>query len=86
MPIWLKAVTGPILDGLMKGLNDGQSAGHWDWTAFTLAGKTPADVQASVHLPVHGIGVVVVGAAVVVGSPVVVGGSVVGGGHVVPAP
>ncbi|QLQ06621.1 MAG: hypothetical protein HZY76_11620 [Anaerolineae bacterium] len=46
MPVWLKALTGPILDGMMKGLNDGQSAGHWDWTAFTLSGKTPDDVQA----------------------------------------
>lgn len=53
---------------------------------FPLAAQTPADVQAYEHRPVHGIGVVVVGAAVVVGSPVVVGGSVVGGGHVVPAP
>lgn len=45
MPIWLKALTGPILDGMMKGLNEGQSAGHWDWVAFTLKGKTPADVE-----------------------------------------
>ncbi len=45
MPIWLKAVTGPILDGMMKGMNNGQAAGHWDWTAFTLSGKTPQDVQ-----------------------------------------
>lgn len=45
MPIWLKAITGPILDGILKGSDEGSSAGHWDWTAFTLKGKTPQDVQ-----------------------------------------
>ncbi|HSB02168.1 MAG TPA: hypothetical protein VLE49_16075 [Anaerolineales bacterium] len=46
MPIWLKALTRPVMDNMMKGLNDGADAGHWDWTAFSLGGKTPADVQA----------------------------------------
>lgn len=46
MPVWLKALARPIMDTMMRGLNDGQDAGHWDWTAFTLSGKTPAEVQA----------------------------------------
>lgn len=46
MPIWLKAITGPIMDNMMKSLNNGQESGHWDWTAFNLGDKTPADVQA----------------------------------------
>ncbi len=46
MPVWLKAITGPVMDTMMKGLNNGADSGHWDWTAFNLTGKTPADVQA----------------------------------------
>jgi hypothetical protein len=46
MPAWLKALARPIMDGMMRGLNDGKEAGHWDWTAFSLSGKLPADVQA----------------------------------------
>jgi hypothetical protein len=46
MPIWLKAITGPIMDNMMKGLNNGEDTGHWDWTAFNLGDKSPADVQA----------------------------------------
>jgi hypothetical protein len=46
MPTWLKVLARPIMDQMMKGLNNGKDAGHWDWTAFTLSGKTPADVQA----------------------------------------
>ncbi len=46
MPVWLKALTRPVMDTMMKGLNNGSDSGHWDWTAFTLAGKLPADVQA----------------------------------------
>lgn len=46
MPIWLKTITGPILDNMMKSLNNGEDTGHWDWTAFNLGDKTPADVQA----------------------------------------
>ncbi len=34
------------MDTMMKALNNGADAGHWDWTAFTLSGKTPADVEA----------------------------------------
>src|SRR5512136_859421 len=46
MPVWLKALIRPIMDSMMKSLNNGEDAGHWDWTAFTLGSKTPADVQA----------------------------------------
>ena len=46
MPVWLKALTGPVMDNMMKSLNNGSDAGHWDWTAFNLTGKLPADVQA----------------------------------------
>lgn len=46
MPVWLKALVRPVMDTMMKGLNNGEDAGHWDWTAFTLGDKTPADVQA----------------------------------------
>jgi hypothetical protein len=46
MPLWLKTLARPIMDTMMRGLNDGQDAGHWDWTSFALDGRTPADVQA----------------------------------------
>ncbi len=46
MPVWLKALTRPVMDTMMKGLDNGADAGHWDWTAFALSDKTPADVQA----------------------------------------
>ena len=45
MPTWLKALASPIMDTMMRGLNDGNEAGHWDWTAFSLSGKTPSDVE-----------------------------------------
>jgi len=46
MPAELKVLARPIMDGMMRGLNNGADAGRWDWTGFTLSGKTPADVQA----------------------------------------
>lgn len=46
MPALLKAVARPMMDAMMRGLNDGADAGHWDWTAFMMTDKTPADVQA----------------------------------------
>lgn len=45
MPAWLKALARPMMDGMMRGLNDGNDAGHWDWTAYSLSGETPSDVQ-----------------------------------------
>jgi hypothetical protein len=46
MPVWLKTLARPVMDTMMRGLNDGQDAGHWDWTSFQLSSLTPADVQA----------------------------------------
>jgi hypothetical protein len=46
MPALIKAVARPMMDAMMRGLNDGADAGHWDWTGFMLTDKTPADVQA----------------------------------------
>ncbi|HEX2697281.1 MAG TPA: hypothetical protein VHM28_06190 [Anaerolineales bacterium] len=46
MPAWLKALASPIMDAMMRGLNNGSDAGHWDWVAFMLSNKLPADVQA----------------------------------------
>jgi hypothetical protein len=46
MPLALRAMARPFLDGLMRGLNNGKAAGHWDVAYFTLNGKTTRDVQA----------------------------------------
>lgn len=46
LPLGLKVVARKFLDTMMRGVNNGAEAGQWDWTAFTLSGKTPADVQA----------------------------------------
>jgi len=46
MPAALKALARPIMDTMMRGLNDGQDAGHWDWISFSLSATVPADVQA----------------------------------------
>jgi hypothetical protein len=45
MPTGLKFIAKKMMDTMMRGVNDGKDAGHWDWTAFSLKGKTPADVQ-----------------------------------------
>jgi hypothetical protein len=45
MPVGLKIIAGKMLDGMMRGVNNGKDAGHWDWAAFSVKGKTPADVQ-----------------------------------------
>lgn len=45
MPTSLKILARPILDTMMRGLNDGKEAGQWDWTGFAVNGKTPTDVQ-----------------------------------------
>lgn len=46
MPLALKVLARPILDGMMRGVNDGADPGHWDWTSYTVPGKTTADVEA----------------------------------------
>lgn len=45
MPVSLKILARPVLDTMMRGVNDGKEAGHWDWTGFSIGGKTPSDVQ-----------------------------------------
>jgi hypothetical protein len=45
MPMGLKIIAKKMLDGMMRGVNDGKDAGHWDWAAFSVNGKTPNDVQ-----------------------------------------
>ncbi len=45
MPLALRAVARPILDAMMRGLNNGQEAGHWDVAYFMLNGKTTHDVE-----------------------------------------
>lgn len=42
MPVWLKTLASPVMDGMLKELG----ASHWEWTGFTLNGQRPADVQA----------------------------------------
>lgn len=42
MPVWLKTLASPVMDGMLKELG----ASHWEWTGFTLSGQQPADVQA----------------------------------------
>jgi len=46
MPIAMKFFAKKIMDTMMRGVNDGKAAGNWDWTAYSLPGKSPADVQA----------------------------------------
>jgi hypothetical protein len=46
MPLALKAIMRPFLDGVMRGLNNGKEAGHWDVAYFMLSGKTTRDVEA----------------------------------------
>lgn len=46
MPIALKLVAKPFMNTMMRGVNNGKEAGSWDWTAFSLPGKTPTDLQA----------------------------------------
>jgi len=45
MPLALRAVARPFLDALMRGLNNGKEAGHWDVASFMLNGKTTRDVE-----------------------------------------
>jgi hypothetical protein len=45
MPLALRAIARPFLDALMRGLNNGKEAGHWDVAYFMLNGKTTRDVE-----------------------------------------
>jgi hypothetical protein len=46
MPPLVRALARPVMDAMMRGLNDGAEAGHWDVIAFNLSGQTAADVEA----------------------------------------
>jgi hypothetical protein len=46
MPLAIKMVARPILDAMMRGLNNGKEAGHWDVAFFSVSGKTTRDVEA----------------------------------------
>jgi hypothetical protein len=45
MPLAVRALARPFLDAMMKGLNDGKDAGHWDVAFYTVGGKTTRDVE-----------------------------------------
>lgn len=42
MPSWLKALTSPLLDGILKQFG----ANHWEWAGFTLRQQSPSEVEA----------------------------------------
>jgi hypothetical protein len=46
MPLPLRMIARPFLDALMRGLNNGKEAGHWDVAFYVLSGKTTHDVEA----------------------------------------
>jgi hypothetical protein len=46
MPLAIRALARPFLDALMRGLNNGKEAGHWDVATYMLNGKTTRDVEA----------------------------------------
>jgi len=46
MPLAIRVLARPFLDTLMRGLNNGKPAGHWDVAAYMAAGKTTHDVEA----------------------------------------
>lgn len=45
MPMAIRVLARPFLDTMMKGLNNGKNAGHWDVAYYTLNGKTTHDVE-----------------------------------------
>jgi hypothetical protein len=46
MPLAIRVLARPSLDALMRGLNNGKEAGHWDVAFFVSSGKTTRDVGA----------------------------------------
>lgn len=44
MPAWLRLLVRPVLNTMMKGVNNGKDAGDWDVAFYTVAGETPKDV------------------------------------------
>ena len=45
MPTWLRLLARPVLNTMMRGVNNGKDAGSWDVAFYTVAGKTPKDVK-----------------------------------------
>src|SRR5262249_32784907 len=45
MPLAIRALARPFLDTLMRGLNNGKEAGHWDVAFYVVSGKTTHDVE-----------------------------------------
>ena len=46
MPLAVRALARPFLDALLRGLNNGKEAGHWDVASYMSKGKTTRDVEA----------------------------------------
>jgi hypothetical protein len=46
MPLAIRLLARPFLDALMRGLNNGKEAGHWDVAFYVVTGKTIRDVEA----------------------------------------
>jgi hypothetical protein len=46
MPLAIRLLARPFLDAMMRGLNNGKDAGHWDVAFYTVGGKTTHDVEA----------------------------------------
>lgn len=46
MPLAIRAIARPFLDAMMRGLNNGKEAGHWDVAFYILKDKTTRDVEA----------------------------------------
>jgi hypothetical protein len=46
MPLAIRVLARPFLDGVMRGLNNGKEAGHWDVAFYMANGKTTKDVEA----------------------------------------
>jgi hypothetical protein len=46
MPLAMRMLARPFLDGMMRGANNGKEAGHWDVAFYTVSGKTTRDVEA----------------------------------------
>jgi hypothetical protein len=46
MPLAIRVIARPFLDAMMRGLNNGKEAGHWDVAFYVLNGKTTRDVEA----------------------------------------
>jgi hypothetical protein len=41
----IKLIARKMMDGMMRGVNDGKDAGNWDFAGYSLKGKTSADIR-----------------------------------------